>query len=59
MDLWDIIISCNTCENQDYIESMHMVPDAGKIVCKSCSLREETRVIPVADINTEEGGWEE
>jgi len=48
--LWDLVIACNTCGWNSIIEDMYIVPDVGKVVCKACSLSEETQVITMSEI---------
>jgi len=59
MNLWELVIACNTCGEKDYIEEMYIVPDVGKIVCKACSLKEETQVIHIRDFDESNpaNGW--
>lgn len=49
--LWELVVACCTCGDRNNVEEMHIVPDKGKVVCKRCSLREETQVIAMAEID--------
>ena len=49
--LWELVIACNTCGDRNSTEEMQIVPDKGKVVCKRCSLKEETHVIAMAEID--------
>jgi hypothetical protein len=51
MELWELVIACNTCGDRNDIEEMYIVPDVGKLVCKACSLKEETQVILMRDMD--------
>lgn len=59
MELWELVIACNTCGDRNDIEEMYIVPEKGKIVCKACSLKEETQVLPMKDMDDAnlDNGW--
>lgn len=59
MLLWELVIACNTCGDKQYTEDMYIVPDVGKIVCKACSLKEETQVLPLKEMDDSnpDNGW--
>jgi hypothetical protein len=59
MELWELVIACNTCGDRNAIEEMYLLPDVGKLVCKRCSLKEETQVILMKDMDdgNPDNGW--
>jgi formylmethanofuran dehydrogenase subunit E len=59
MLIWELIVACNTCGDKQYIEEMYIVPDVGKVVCKACSLKEETQVLPLKEMDDSnpDNGW--